>query len=102
LVVIGIVVVLVLGIIGVSAQTASQNNGNSVVVAKNPKINIEEARKIALKKVEGKITEEFTLEEEGGKIIAYAFKIKDASNKMFEVQVEANTGEILYAEADVS
>lgn len=55
-----------------------------------------------MKKVEGKITEEFTLEEEGGKIIAYAFKIKDASNKMFEVQVDANTGEILYAEADVS
>jgi uncharacterized membrane protein YkoI len=100
LIVIGIVTVLVVGIIGVSAQTVAQSNGNSVVVTKTPKVSVEQARKIALKKIDGKITEEFTLEEEDGKIIAYAFKIKDAKNKMFEVQVDATSGEILYAEAD--
>lgn len=87
---------------GVNAQeTVSQVNTNSVVIAK-AKVTIEEARKIALKKAEGKIEEEFNLEEEGGKVIAYVFKIRQANKKVMEVQVDSTNGAILYAEIDPS
>ena len=61
LVIIGIVAVLALGIIGVSAKTVATNN-NSAVTVNNPKITVDAARKIALKKQPGEITKESTTE----------------------------------------
>ncbi len=102
LVVFGMLVAFGFGVNSISAQSAAQVNAPSNVITKSSKIDVEAARKIALKKVEGKIEEEFTLEEEDGKIIAYVFKIRDAKKKVFEVQADANDGKILYAEADPS
>ncbi|NNE98110.1 MAG: PepSY domain-containing protein [Pyrinomonadaceae bacterium] len=87
---------------GVEAKNAVfQIDVNSEIVRQAP-IPIEEARKIALKKAEGKIEEEFSLEEEGGKLIAYVFKIRVEKKKVMEVQVDATNGAILYAEQDTS
>jgi uncharacterized membrane protein YkoI len=87
---------------GVSAHTVSQVTANAItnLTLKAVKVSIEDARKIALKKVEGKIEEEFNIEEDDGKISAYVFKIRDAKKKVFEVQVDANDGKIIYAEED--
>ncbi len=98
LAVIGIVAVLVLGIIGVSANTVAQeNNSNSVATVGKPKLTVEAARKIALRKYSGEITEETTLEEEDGKIISYIFKIKKG-DKNYEVEIDADSGDVLYAD----
>jgi len=82
---------------GVFGQAAiPQKNQNSAVV-KSAGITVDEARKIALKKVDGKIEEEFPLED-GGKVVVYVFMIRNAKNKVIEVQVEPTKGGIVYAE----
>lgn len=98
LVVIGIVAVLALGIIGVSAKTVEAGNNVTVTVSK-PKLTIEAARKIALKKIAGEVVEETAVEEEKGKIGTYLFKIKK-DEKRYEVEIDADTGDVLYAEEE--
>ncbi len=71
---------------------------NNVNAAKSAKITIEQARKIALKKVEGKIEDEYTIENEDESVISFVFIIKNKEGKTFEVQVDADNGEILSAE----
>ena len=62
---------------------------------KNVKISLEEARKIALEQVEGKIVDE-ELEKEHGRL-QYAFDIKKSDGRMFDVEIDAITGEVLQA-----
>jgi hypothetical protein len=63
--------------------------------AKRVKITIEEARAIALKRVAGTVVEE-ELEKEKGKI-QYSFDIRDGGGKVWDVEIDAITGEILKA-----
>ncbi len=71
---------------------------NDLNISKQSKITIEQARKIALKKVEGKIEDEYTIENEDETVISFVFVIKNKEGKSFEVQVDADDGEILSAE----
>lgn len=99
LVALGILSILCFGIEGISAQTVSVTGNNSAIVKLTP-VTVDQARKIALKRVEGEIEDEYTIEEEDETVFAYVFKIRNTDKKLFEVQIEAESGEILYAEED--
>jgi Peptidase propeptide and YPEB domain len=60
------------------------------------KITLANARKIALERVPGKITDQ-ELEKEHGRL-QYAFEIVTAEGKEFDVEIDAITGEILNVE----
>lgn len=59
------------------------------------KVNIEQARSIAQKAVEGKIVSEELEKEAGGTGLRYSFDIKGKDNILHEVGVDAKTGKIL-------
>lgn len=61
-----------------------------------PKLTVEQAQEIALKKVAGKV-QKHELENEGANAI-YTFEIKTPENKTIEVEVNGNTGEVLEVE----
>lgn len=64
--------------------------------AKDAKINLKEARGIALKAFPGKITDEELEKEKGGSGLRYSFDIKrDKATKTQEVGVDAMTGKVL-------
>lgn len=65
---------------------------------KKAKITMEEARTIALRRVAGTVVEE-ELEKEKGRL-QYAFDIKDSDGKMWDVEIDAITGEVLQAAED--
>ncbi|MGI8670085.1 MAG: PepSY domain-containing protein [Aridibacter sp.] len=74
---------------------------NNLNIIKQAKITIEQARKIALKKVDGKIEDEYTIENEDETVISFVFVIKNKAGKSFEVQVDADDGEIISAEEQI-
>ena len=61
-------------------------------------ITLDEARKIALKKIAGTIEDEFSLEDDEGKVSSYIFVIKDPKGRSWEVEIGAEKGEILSVE----
>lgn len=63
-------------------------------LAKDAKINLEEARAKALKAVPGQITDEELEQEHGGSGLRYSFDIK-LHGATHEVGVDAKTGRIL-------
>ncbi len=65
---------------------------------KKAKITLEEARAIALKRVNGTVIDE-ELEKEKGRL-QYAFDIKDSDGKIWDVEIDAITGEVLQAAED--
>jgi len=67
-------------------------------LAKKAKISPEQARKIATDKVAGTIIEE-ELERENGKLV-YSIEIRDANQKVFDVEVDARTGAIVNVEEE--
>ncbi len=67
-------------------------------LAKEAKISLEEARKIALTRLPGTVTES-EMGREKGKVV-YEFEIKDKDNKSFDVLVDAKTGEVVSVEPD--
>lgn len=67
-------------------------------LAKKAKITPEQARKIATDKVAGTIVEE-ELEREDGKLV-YSIEIRDANQKIFDVEVDARTGAIVNVEEE--
>ena len=75
-------------------QRANANAFNGEKLTKNAKINMVEARTIALKAHPGKITDEELEAEKGGGGLRYSFDIKDAKGVQ-EVGVDAKTGEVL-------
>ena len=66
--------------------------------AKQAKISLAEARAIALRRIDGKVIEE-DLEKENGRL-QYAFDIRTADGKVFDVEIDAITGEVLQATED--
>lgn len=58
----------------------------------------EQARATALRQVPGEVQEE-EIEKENGKLV-WAFDIKDANGKIFDVKVDAKTGAIVSADED--
>ncbi|MBA3785510.1 MAG: PepSY domain-containing protein [Acidobacteria bacterium] len=68
-------------------------------LAKKAKISPEQARKIATDKVAGTIIEE-ELERENGKLV-YSIEIRDANQKVFDVEVDAKTGAIVNVEEEI-
>lgn len=65
---------------------------------KSVKITLEAARTAALNRVKGEIVEE-DFEKENGRL-QYAFDVRDGSGKIWDVEVDAITGEILKADDD--
>ena len=65
---------------------------------KKAKITLEEARAIALKRVAGTVVEE-ELEKEKGRL-QYAFDIRDSAGTIWDVEIDAVTGEVLQAAED--
>jgi uncharacterized membrane protein YkoI len=68
-------------------------------LAKKAKISPEQARKIATDKVAGTIVEE-EFERENGKLV-YSIEIRDANQKVFDVEVDAKTGAIVNVEEEI-
>jgi uncharacterized membrane protein YkoI len=65
---------------------------------KRVKISAEQARRIALERVSGTIIEE-ELEKENGRIV-YSIEIRDANRKVYDVEVDAQTGAIVNVEEE--
>jgi uncharacterized membrane protein YkoI len=68
-------------------------------LAKDAKVSISAARKIALKVRAGKITDEELEAEKGGSGLRYSFDIKDGK-VVYEVGVDAKTGKVLENKAE--
>ena len=62
------------------------------------KLSLEEARTIATGRVNGKVIDE-ELEKEKGRL-QYAFDIRDAHGKVWDVEIDAISGEVLQAKED--
>lgn len=62
------------------------------------KLSLEDARTIALARVNGTVIDE-ELEKEKGRL-QYAFDIRDADGKVWDVEIDAMTGDVLQAELD--
>ncbi len=77
----------------VVGKTVSTENNYATV--KLDKITLEQARKFALKKVDGTVEDEYTIEDENENITTYVFVIKDKKGKTFEVQIDATNGDVL-------
>lgn len=100
-------VIMFAGIFGVSSiNTFAQDKDDKdekeekvdPKLAKEAKLTMEQAREIALKARPGKIEEE-ELEKEKGRLI-YSFDIRDAQGILFEVEVDAKTGEVVSNKED--
>lgn len=95
-----------------NAQTAPVNPEKPVVQEKDDgedeevspeerkrvKISAEQARRTALGKIGGTIVEE-ELEKENGRIV-YSIEIRDKDKKVFDVEIDAETGEIVNVEEE--
>lgn len=62
------------------------------------KLSLEDARAIATGRINGKVIDE-ELEKERGRV-QYAFDIRDEQGKVWDVEIDANTGEVLQAVED--
>lgn len=83
---------------GIFLLTCADVSAQNTKLTKQAKITMEQAREIALKRVNGTITDQ-ELEKKRGKII-YSFDIKDANGKVFDVEIDAKTGKVLKVEED--
>ncbi|MCB1022924.1 MAG: PepSY domain-containing protein [Acidobacteria bacterium] len=81
---------------GIVANPAFKDVSKAAVKA--TKVTLEQARKNALKKIEGKVEEEYSIDDEAGKITAFIFIIKKKDGKKFEVEIDAEDGKVLSAE----
>ncbi len=68
-------------------------------LAKDAKVTLQQARKIALKAHAGKITDQELEKEAGGSGLRYSFDIRHGK-ATYEVGVDAGTGEILENKAE--
>lgn len=81
-----------------TVKTLSGQDKNQAKLAKQAKITMEQARKIALERAPGTIEEE-ELEKEHGKLV-YSFDIRNAQGTITEVQVDAKDGTIASVEEE--
>jgi len=80
------------GILSLSAGASVAYTGQNL--AGKAKINIEQARSIALKARPGTITDEELEKEKGGSGLRYSFDVK-SGNATYEVGVDARDGKVL-------
>lgn len=79
-------------------ESPEAKRANIAKYSKEAKITLEQAKAIALKRVPGEITDA-DLEKERGRL-QYAFDIKSADGKVYDVEVDAKTGKIIKAVLD--
>ena len=79
-------------------ESEAVKKANFEKYSKQAKITMQQAEAIALQKVPGTIIDR-DLEKEKGRL-QYAFDIRDANGKLFDVEVDAKTGKILKAVED--
>lgn len=79
-------------------ENEADEQAEQAKLAQEAKVSRQQAEAIALGKISGTIVEG-DLEKENGKLI-YGFDIRNSENQMFDVEVDANTGEVLKAQPD--
>lgn len=82
---------VLLGISTFNRISAAPKHG---VSKRSAAISLEEARKVALKRVPGTVEDEFALEDDDGNAVSFVFVIKDSKEKTWEVQIGAAKGDI--------
>lgn len=87
-------VIIASGIIAIATASISAYAYSGAKLAKQARIDIEQARAIALKAFPGKITDEELEKESGGSGLRYSFDIKQ-NNIEQEVGVDAISGKVL-------
>lgn len=87
-------------LLGLTGSVFASNPGSTAdsAVVKATKITVEQARKAALKRVEGDVEDEYTYEDDAGEIDTYIFIIKNKAGKLFEVQIGAEKGDVVSVE----
>ena len=80
------------GLVSVPSSHSFAYTGEKL--AKGAKVNMDEARAIALKAQPGTITDEELEKEKGGSGLRYSFNIK-SGKVVYEVGVDAQTGAVL-------
>ena len=87
-------------IAGTSAfAIAGQNNdGESSKLVNEAGITIDQAMSIGLNEVPGKVTES-EIEKEDGKLV-WEISVLDNQNQTYELEIDANSGEVLEKELD--
>lgn len=93
-----LVSIVVLGFVMAIPVTVLAVSASDTVSAKAVKVTMEQARKIALKKVAGEIEDEYEVEDDDGEITGWVFIIKTKESKIFEVEVEAKDGKVVRSE----
>lgn len=81
-----------------TVRALSGQGRNQARLAKQARITMEQARKVALERAPGTIEEE-ELEKEHGKLV-YSFDIRNAQGTITEVQVNAKNGSIASVEEE--
>jgi uncharacterized membrane protein YkoI len=74
-------------------ESEASQKANQAKYAKEAKITMDAAKAIALREKPGTITDQ-ELEKEHGKLL-YSFDVRDASGKVFDIEVDAKTGKVL-------
>ncbi len=90
-------IVLMLGLAGSSFGLSGVSSSNRAVIEVT-KVTVEQARKAALKRVEGTVEDEYTYEDDDGEVDTYIFIIKNKAGKTFEVQIGAEKGDVVSVE----
>ncbi|CAN5453205.1 PepSY domain-containing protein [soil metagenome] len=94
------ILIVLLAAFALGGAVIAKNKTNSIAENLSPQTRItkEQARKIALERVSGTVVDE-EFEKENGKMV-YGFEIKDASGKVMEVKIDAETCNIISVEQD--
>ena len=79
-------------------ETPAAKNARIAKLSSQASITMEQAKAIALQRIPGTVTDQ-DLENERG-VLQYSFDIKDASGKVFDVEIDAKTGKVLKAVED--
>ena len=79
-------------------ESHEAKKANIAEYSKQAKTTLEQAKTIALQRIPGAITDE-DLEKEHGRL-QYAFDIKSSDGKVYDVEVDAETGKIIKAVLD--
>ncbi|MHB1272132.1 MAG: PepSY domain-containing protein [Rhodanobacter sp.] len=91
--------ITVIAAASLTALTFGASAASSAALAKQAKVQMPQAREIALKTYPGKIVKEELEKEKGGSGLRYSFDIKDGK-VAHEVGVDARTGKVLENSVD--
>ncbi|MGI8670719.1 MAG: PepSY domain-containing protein [Aridibacter sp.] len=96
--VLGLIITLAVGGAVIAKSTIGSVWNKTASGVSQDKVTKEEARKIALKRVKGKIVDE-EYEKENGRMV-YGFEIKQADGTVMEVKVDEITGKVIFVGKD--